>query len=1101
MLLPHFFTIIFAKPTMQAMCKKVLFILLLFFSSPVQAQKGCESAEDAFKSAQISFEKTEGFLQAPGGGMVALADLKQCGVSGIQLAQYLQTIAGWHTELEQFDEAKNLLGEALSMMPDDGKSSLWLQMGQMHTLSRDFAAAADNFAAAAKSHAGTEPVFTLTLLAAQTALWLETGDFNKAAVLIDSAATYTTTLNEHPELQVKFDFYRTALAGKRGDFKRPIEDSPAILDKLNTLDFDNKEDLQVQALILLIRCAAIQSEITVAENALNQLNTLKNNLSPVKKARWEPAISEINIYVNLQSQHLAPALEYFKKTLALIYRNRISHRIVEALAYQDAAKTVFRMGDNNTAIDYYNQSNSIEASIPNSNERAISVNYVGLGQSYNSIGEPELAGKYLRKSLELIRKYDPAPIPIIARLLNLISLDISINDTTSAYAGLLEVDSLLQQPGSESATLGLKSQAIRAWLMFYKMSGQSAAGIAKGEAFLAANGPKLSGYYRFELEVHMSHLYIRAGDFQKGFESCEKLVRYFEKQQAERGRVSSVEHYSWMLGNAAESAWKVFEHTGDTSYISIAEKRCETSENLLYELRKKQTDDPNRNWITDGIIYVRLIEVRQRLYERTGLRYHLERAFLTSETFRMVQFQSNLNTETALQFGEIAPDSLRIEQEIAKSIAAAETEQNDLLFRPAGPEKDSLKMACDSRLFELRRQYTALLESFERQYPDYFRLRYYLPEVNLDVVQQKILTPQQTLLIPYTDGNKLIVMAIRTDSVRTLIAEFNHRHIDTLRNAFRDYPKTAAAPEADYLAQTAAMTRAAYGLYEKMLAPMAGFFTREILISPNEKLAYIPFEALLTKPATNLARPSSWSFWANEKDISYIQTATIFQFIREKKYNRRGNGTFYAFAPYFDGDTTLYDGLTASRTRGDFYSPLPYTGEEVTAVARIMNGKVFLGKDAAAKDFSDNAQDCDILHIATHASAGESLKRPSFLAFQPTQPGERNLLYTQDIYALRLHADLVVLSACETGLGQVGYEEGIMGLTRAFTCAGARNVVASLWTVNDAQTKDLMVLFYKEIKKGTPYNTAMARAKRQFIGSKRQYAHPYFWAGFVLNGR
>lgn len=1083
------------------MHKKVFIISLLFFSSFTQAQTGCESAEAAFDAAKFDFEKTEDYRQAPEKALGAVADLKRCGVSGIQLAQYLQTIAGWYTELEQFNDAKKLLDEAQTLTPAYGKGGLWLQMGRTHTLSRDFATAAENFAAAAKWNVAAEPVFALHILAAQTGLLLETGDFNTATILIDSAANYKTTFVQHPELQAQFDFYQISLAGKRGDFTRPIKDCPGILEKLDALHFENKEDLQVQVLLLLIRCASIQSELAIANNAVDQLNVLKTQLPPVKKARWEPAMTEVNIYVNMQSQRMEPAQEYFKKTLALTDHNRISHRIVEALAYQDAAKTAFRLGDNNTAVEYYNQSNAIEASIPNSNERAISVNYAGLGQSYNGLGEPELAGKYLEKSLELIRKYDPAPIPIVLRLVNLATLYISIDDTTKALAGLQEVDSLLRQPGSESATLGLKAQVVRAWLMFYKMSGQLAAGIAKGEAFLTANSAKLSGYYRFELEVHMSHLYIRAGDFQKGFESCEKLVKYFEKQQAERGRVSSLEHYSWMLGNAAESAWKVFEHTGDTSYISIAEKRCETSENLLYELRKKQLDDPERNWITDGIIYIRLIEVRQHLYERTGKRYHLDRAFLTGETFRMVQFQSNLNTETALQFGEIAPDSLRIEQDLAKSIAAAVTEQNDLLFRPASPEKDSLKMACDSRLFELRRQYTALLEKFEHQYPDYFRLRYYLPEVNLDVVQQKILTPQQTLLIPYTDGNKLIVMAIRTDSVRTLIADFDQHYIDTLRNAFRDYPQLAAAAEATYLSRTAAMTRAAYGLYEKMIAPLAGFFTREILISPNEELAYIPFEALLTQPAANLARPSGWSFWANEKDISYIQTATIYQFIREKKYTRSGDRVFYAFAPYFDGDTTQYDALTASRTRGDFYSPLPYTGEEVNAVARLMHGKSFLGKDAAAKAFSENAPHCDILHIATHASAGESQKRPSFLAFQPANAGERSVLYTHDIYALRLHADLVVLSACETALGQIGYEEGIMGLTRAFTCAGACNVVASLWTVNDTQTKDLMVLFYKEYKKGVSCNVALARAKRQFITSKRQYAHPYYWAGFVLNGR
>lgn len=78
----------------------------------------------------------------------------------------------------------------------------------------------------------------------------------------------------------------------------------------------------------------------------------------------------------------------------------------------------------------------------------------------------------------------------------------------------------------------------------------------------------------------------------------------------------------------------------------------------------------------------------------------------------------------------------------------------------------------------------------------------------------------------------------------------------------------------------------------------------------------------------------------------------------------------------------------------------------------------------------------------------------------------------------------------ETALGQYRKDEGIVGLTRAFTCAGARNVVASLWSVNDESTKNLMALFYKEIKKGLPYNRALANAKRALIQENRPYAHP-----------
>ncbi|MBK8557785.1 MAG: CHAT domain-containing protein [Lewinellaceae bacterium] len=105
----------------------------------------------------------------------------------------------------------------------------------------------------------------------------------------------------------------------------------------------------------------------------------------------------------------------------------------------------------------------------------------------------------------------------------------------------------------------------------------------------------------------------------------------------------------------------------------------------------------------------------------------------------------------------------------------------------------------------------------------------------------------------------------------------------------------------------------------------------------------------------------------------------------------------------------------------------------------------------------------------------------------------------RDLYNLSLNADLVVLSACETGIGQLQRGEGIISLARAFSYAGARSILTSMWAVNDARTKDLMIAFYKNLKKEYSKDDALRRAKNDMLSSAKtqEQAHPFYWGGFI----
>jgi len=139
---------------------------------------------------------------------------------------------------------------------------------------------------------------------------------------------------------------------------------------------------------------------------------------------------------------------------------------------------------------------------------------------------------------------------------------------------------------------------------------------------------------------------------------------------------------------------------------------------------------------------------------------------------------------------------------------------------------------------------------------------------------------------------------------------------------------------------------------------------------------------------------------------------------------------------------------------------------------------------------------------ATHGFLDETKPARSGILFsRAANSSEDGILQTGEIMRLKMNADLVTLSACSTGLGKLVGGEGILGITRGFFYAGARNVAVTLWNVNDSATAKLMSAFYRYLNSGVPKGEALRRAKLEMLhGSQPLWRHPYYWAAFVIEG-
>jgi len=200
--------------------------------------------------------------------------------------------------------------------------------------------------------------------------------------------------------------------------------------------------------------------------------------------------------------------------------------------------------------------------------------------------------------------------------------------------------------------------------------------------------------------------------------------------------------------------------------------------------------------------------------------------------------------------------------------------------------------------------------------------------------------------------------------------------------------------------------------------------------------------------------------------------------------------------------------LTGLRSRGLSLAPLPHTRDEVQAIASLFGEQAIVrtGEKATKATAIKESEEADIIHFACHGwldaqmplSSGLILSQPEALGKKATEQ-DNGLLQAWEIFKLKLKAELVVLSACQTGLGAEIRGEGLIGLTRAFTYAGAKSVVVSLWEINDASTAMFMQAFYQAMKEGKSKDKALQQAIKK-MSKQGNWQHPFFWSAFSLVG-
>lgn len=281
----------------------------------------------------------------------------------------------------------------------------------------------------------------------------------------------------------------------------------------------------------------------------------------------------------------------------------------------------------------------------------------------------------------------------------------------------------------------------------------------------------------------------------------------------------------------------------------------------------------------------------------------------------------------------------------------------------------------------------------------------------------------------------------------------------------------------------------ALALYQMVWKPMAVHFSgiSELIIVPDGALAYLPFPTLLTAAPANAMRYRSYPFLLHDYQISYAYSASWLANALARPSPAK-NLNCLALAPTFANYEPKLDSLEFSST-------------EVNALEELLGAQVLMGKEADLATFWQLASQYNILHLATHGIDNIYRGDYSYLAFTKADAATEGRLFVEDLFRNELHADLVVMSACESGVGRYQEGEGVISLARGFVAAGAKSVVSTFWSVNDAKSVDFMLEFYRQLKNGATKDSALRYVQRQYIsGATQEDAHPFYWAAYFPVG-
>jgi CHAT domain-containing protein len=490
------------------------------------------------------------------------------------------------------------------------------------------------------------------------------------------------------------------------------------------------------------------------------------------------------------------------------------------------------------------------------------------------------------------------------------------------------------------------------------------------------------------------------------------------------------------------------------SILRYIEKSYDTDDAKLF-LKKR-----------NAAVYQGALEACLELYRLHPDKDYLEKAFLISERNKASVIAANLQERS---LNTLPGDgSLQKEEDIKYNIARL-----DVKLQQTSDKSTMEKIAQEKAGYEIQ---LAQLQQTLEQNGNYFRLKYEDTIPGIKTLQAR-LEPNQALISFCLTGQALHVFALTRSS-------FTYTRIDSVASLGRDVTNWLD------LLKTVENGRKFKGgglgdrLSQVLIRPIQALVPGkdEWIIVPDGFLYFLPFESLPSVPGGEPLLKTT--------TISYQFASRLILPSAPRADQQAPETGVLAFAP-FTGEKFL--------TTGSYrFPPLPGSRQEVSGLP----GSCYNGPQATKSIFLKELNRYPIVHLATHAISSADNAAGSFIAFYPVRDTPiEDCLFLEELYGLNMNKTrLVVISACETGQGELVSNEGVISLARAFAYAGCGSSISSLWKADDQATSDILQRFYVYLEKGYKKSVALRRAKLDYLARGTVNKSPAYWSHLMLIG-
>ncbi len=767
----------------------------------------------------------------------------------------------------------------------------------------------------------------------------------------------------------------------------------------------------------------------------------EKNLSEKNKEKSDKQVyNNIGIIYKYKGEY-AKALDYLKKALHSNKKIGGKQNPHVALNYNNIGNVYRLKKDYDQAVLHYQKALNIRTKIYSTNNSDIAYSYNDIGKLYKLKKEYDTAVHYINKALKIRLHLFKKNHPDVADSHTSLG-SVYFND--KAYT-----NSLVHY----QKALTIQSQAY-------------------GE-----HHPKVALSY-----TNIANVYFYQKDYTNSLLFYDKAIKANTKSKAQYLDQSIL---LTTLTGKAKTFQKLYDQENNSNHLSDAIKTYQQADTLINAIRQTFTNYQDKVDFSkqaketyQGAIGAQLLQKGQQ---------SLEKAFYYAEKSKSNTLKELLNEANAKNFTGLPNNLVTVEKELRINKAFY---QSKITEEYSEKKMDTSKVTLfENKLFDINRRQDSLTHVLEKNYPKYYLLKYKDDIATVQKIQQQL--DDNTTVLEFFTGDS-ITYAFTISKNNIAVQELS---TPKLTEQVEEFRKTIADKN------TADFKQQSHHLYNQLIAPAANTFVGDnLIIIPDGSLWHLNFELLLTQHDKS-NNPALLSYLLREYAVTYANSANLlFGGTKQQEQTEQLQECLaFSFSDSTQTGETRAMSLAALRdAKGD----LPGTRKEIRAISNIIDGQYYYGSQAIETNFKKNAGQYNILHLALHGDVDNERPENSKLYFTKNKDTiEDNLLYSHELFALDIPAELTVLSACNTGTGKIAKGEGIMSLGTAFQYAGTKSLLLTSWEVSDQTTPELMKYFYTNLKDGMSKAKALQQAKLQYLTTADiNRLDPFYWGAFYLIG-